>query len=117
MIRAELKEHAYQNKERKQRAANVIIHGLSEKEEIDDRAQIEKIFKAVSVELMPMSFTRLGRNLKSTRGRPLKLVMNSQGDKAVFMKNLTKLKTADDELRKISITNDLTLLNLGFLGL
>ena len=57
MIRSELKEHAYQNKERKRRAENVIIHGLSEKLS-DDRAQIEKIFKAVSVELIPMSFKR-----------------------------------------------------------
>ena len=54
-----------------------------------------------------MSFTRLRRNLNSTRGRPLKLVMYNPGDKSVFMKNLTKLKTADDKIRKISITNNL----------
>ena len=110
VIRAELQERDYQVREKKRRAANVIIHGLSEGKIIDnDRAQVEKIFKAVDVELNPKSFTRLGTASKSTKSRPLKLVMSSVNDKTLLMKNLTKLKNAEEELRKISITHDLTI--------
>ena len=110
VIRAELEERDYQVREKKRRAANVVIHGLSEGKLIDnDRVQVEKIFKAVNLELIPKSFTRLGTATKCTKSRPLKLVMSSVNDKTLLMKNLTKLKNAEEELRKISITHDLTI--------
>ena len=62
------------------------------------------------MELKPKSFTRLGNKVnESKKPRPLKMVMNSVSDKAVFMKNLILLKNADEELRRISITHDLTM--------
>ena len=109
MIREELEEFAYQNKERKRRSNNVIIHGLIEREEIDDETQIKKIFKAVNVEPNPKSFKRLGFDSRSSNMRPIKMVMRSERHKTSFMKNLNKLKMAEIELRRISITHDLTL--------
>ena len=48
-LRAERHEHTYQSQERKLRAANIIIHGLNEGTEIDDRNETKKIFQAVGV--------------------------------------------------------------------
>ena len=93
IMRAELEEFAYQNKERKRRSNNVIIHGLIERKEIGDKTQIEKIFKAVNVEPNPKSFTRLGFDSESSNTRPITMVMRSKRHKTLFMKNFHKLKT------------------------
>ena len=108
-LRAERHEHTYQTQERKLRAANIIIHGLYEGTEIDDQIEIKKIFKAVGVTSLPKSFTRLGSQSTHARGRPVKLVMNNLQEKKIFMNNLPKLKTAEENIRRISITHDFTL--------
>ena len=108
-LRAERHEHTYQTQERKLRAANIIIHGLNEGTEIDDQIEIKKIFKAVGVTSLPKSFTRLGSQSTHARGRPVKLVMNNLQEKKIFMNNLPKLKTAEENIRRISITHDFTL--------
>ena len=51
---------------------------------------------------------RLGMK-KLDRPRPIKLTMKSIDQKEQFMSKLGKLKFADDEFKKISVTNDYTI--------
>ena len=108
-MKCEQQERTYQEKERKRRATNVIIHGLEEKKDVHDRDEIEKLFKAVDVKLTPKSVIRLGYPLKHGKGRPLKLVLNNFEEKTMLMKNASNLKFAEGDLRKISITHDFTM--------
>ena len=58
-IKEEQAERAYQEKEKKRRAANVIIYGLGEMSERKDREQIEVLFKTINLNIVPKSFTPL----------------------------------------------------------
>ena len=108
-LKAEQEERAYQKRERRRRAANVIIHGIDEITETKDRVQIEKLFNAVKVKLVPKSFTRLGVKNENKKGRPLKLTMKSINEKAILMKAARNLKNANKDFRKVSIAHDLTI--------
>ena len=105
-LKAEQAERAYQKKERRRRAANVIIHGMNETAESRDKVQIENLFNAVKVKLVPKSFTRLGVKNENKKGRPLRLTMRSINEKAILMKAAPNLRNANKDFRKVSITHD-----------
>ena len=108
-MKIQRQEQLYQERERERRATNVIIHGLEEKREVHDRDQIKKLFMAIDVTSTPKSLTRLGSPSKHEMRRPLKLVLNTLEEKTMLMKKAPRLKFAEGDLKKISITHDFTI--------
>ena len=82
---------------------------MDEIAESGDKVQIEKLFNAVKVKLVPKSFTRLGVKNENKKGRPLRLTMRSINEKAILMKAAPNLRNANKDFRKVSITHDLTI--------
>ena len=98
-----------QERERKLRATNIIIHGvqefLPENEDINDAEFINALFKTMGIDTRPESITRLGKP-DPNKSRPIKLKMKSESDKDSFMARLPNLKNAEDRFNKISVTED-----------
>ena len=105
-------EELVQQKEREARAQNIIIHGLPEEpdtpegEEADIRT-IKEILDAIEVAPDFESFIRLEKRNES-KSRPIKLKMSTLNEKKSVMSNLSKLKQAPENFRKISVTDDYT---------
>ena len=89
------------------RELNVIIHGIHEGKYTDNQ-YLDKLFGILGVD--PTSacmYHRLGMK-KSDRQRPLKIMMKSVNEKRNFMARLGRLRGAEDEFKKISVTDDYT---------
>ncbi len=102
-----LREETYQQRERKRRANNIVIHGMKEDACTEDAVLIRKLMDAIKVKHSPKYFTRLG-NTTTTTIRPLKIVMNNVEEKRTFMKALPKLKDAG-VFSRLRITDDYTI--------
>ena len=105
VIQQDRNEQNLQEREKKLRSPNVIIHGL--KEGINDGDVIKELFETVNVVHSPISITRLGTQTINT-ARPIKLVMKTKKEKQVFMSAFPKLKTGKYEFKRISVTPDYT---------
>ena len=95
------------------RAKNIMIHGAEEvgdnSEDIrkEDEGYVNSILETLGVPNTLESVTRLGKANNEKR-RPIKLVMKSKEDKMKVMSNLNKLKGTENDLGKISVTDDYT---------
>ena len=114
IIREQKNEELVQEQEREARAANIIIHGLTEApdtlggKEVDSEVIME-FLKTIEINSVPVSVSRIGgKRPVSDKPRPLKIRMKNQGDKESVMSNLNKLKEAPENMRKISVTDDYT---------
>lgn len=99
-----------QERERKQRAKNIIIHGINEAVENDnehDVKYVNDLFAILAVTEKPTSIARLGAK-SAGKTRPLKLVLKSEEEKDTLMLRLPNLRNAEAHFRKISVTNDYT---------
>ena len=104
-----LREEAFQQRERKRRANNIVIHGLKENTNTGDAVIIQNLMDTIEVTHSPKYFTRLGKTSTSvTNIRPLKIVMANAAEKRTFMKALPKLKDAGVYSR-LRITDDYTI--------
>ena len=103
-----VREENFQQRERKRRANNLVIHGMKENTNIKDELLIRKLMNAIGVTTSPRSFTRLGRKTAATTSRPLMIVMANTIEKRSFMKALPKLKNAV-VYSHLRITDDLTI--------
>ena len=93
-------------------AQNIIIHGLPEEPDTPEgkEADIRTIKEILDdIEVAPdfKSFIRLGKRNES-KSRPIKLKMSTLNEKKSVMSNLSKLKQAPENFRKISVTDDYT---------
>ena len=77
------------------------------KENGGDQHTIEELFTIIEVDSIPTSIVRIGRN-NDGKKRPIKIRMSNLNDKELVMSNLSKLKTAPEIFKKISITDDYT---------
>ena len=102
-----LREETYQQRERKRRANNIIIHGMKENADTGDEELIRKFMETIEVAYKPKYFTRLGNTLTSNI-RPLKIVMSNAVEKRAIMKALPKLKDAS-AFSRLRITDDYTI--------
>ena len=106
----ERNEQLVQDRERKRRAMNVIIHGVPE--EGNDKSYVEDLLQRIGVTTVPESVLRLGNVPEvssSNKIRPLKIKFHSPEEKEKMMSRLSNLKRAEDKFRKISITDDYTI--------
>ena len=103
-------EQLVQERERKLRATNIIIHGVQEfpheNEDINDAEFINALFKTMGIDTRPESITRLGK-ADPNKSRPIKKT-KSESDKDSFMARLPNLKNAEDRFNRISVTEDYT---------
>ena len=92
------------------REQNVIIHGINEGTEVGhDAIYLKELFDILGMgHTGPIITHRLGMK-KHDRPRPIKLTMKSINVKEQFMSKLGKLKFADDEFKRISVTDDYTI--------
>ena len=106
-----------EEKERKERENNVIMFNLDEdpttenENDNKDKDFVENLCKNIleipNIKVQKMF--RLGRK-SETKIRPLKMVFENNSDKRVFFGNLYKLKNSEPNIKKVSICQDLTLL-------
>ena len=112
-IREVKNDDKIEESEAEKRSKNVIIHGAEEigdnpaDVKKEDDGYVKDILKILGIRSTPASVTRLG-NADDRKRRPIKMVMRSIEDKVKVMNNLNKLKGTQDDLGKISITEDYT---------
>lgn len=113
VIQEDRNEKLIQEKERKVRAANIIIHGVKEVDNNDEKQGKDEHFfgsllEQIGVEGKWTSIVRLGK-LDDDKIRPMKVTLESEKLKDLFMKRLPNLKNAEQQdFKKISITDDYT---------
>ena len=91
----------------KERDQNIIIHGINEGEDTDTQ-YLSKFFDTLELDQTGVSVSyRLGKK-QNERKRPLKIEMKSIDDKRNVMSRLGRLRYADDNFKKISVTDDYT---------
>ena len=89
------------------REQNIIIHGINEGKHTDAQ-YVSKLFDILGLDHSGLSAScRLGMK-QNERKRPLKLVMKSIVEKHKVMSRLGRLRGADEEFKKISVTDDYT---------
>ena len=102
-----------EERDKKIRATNLIIHGVSESSNLEtskreDEEFINSLFHQVEIGYKPKAVLRLGKRNNNNNKRPLKIVMARETEIDEIMSNLYKLKDANDAYKKISITHDYT---------
>ncbi len=103
-------EELVQQRERKLRSCNIIIHGVEDAKEngpAKDKEFVTALFAAIGVDHRPKTIVRLGRP-DNNKCRPLLVTMNTDDEKDLVMTRLPNLKNAEDNLKKVSITDDYT---------
>ena len=98
-------EELAEEREKKERCCNIIIHGIEESK--DDDVFVKHLLKKVDEYAIPKNITRIGRSENNKR-KPMKVVMRNETDKKSIMNNLRRLKGIV-EYKGISITEDYTL--------
>ena len=105
-------EEMEEERDRKSRAKNIIIHGKFEIGNADDKFFTDNLIKELQIGAPKINqIERIGKETEggneSTLKRPIKLTMNSEEDKDKVLNNLKALK--DKPLyKRISITADYT---------
>ena len=111
-----LNSYINEEKERSRRRLNVIVHNVAEssaesgsERKSHDISNVASIFdKYVGVKVKVTNANRIGRR-KDDQPRP-KISVESERDKAMLLRNRTKLRARDnpEDIQKVYITQDLT---------
>ena len=113
VITDERNNQLIQEKERKRRATNIIIHGVdenSDKNADSDKNYVKGFLETLGVDTHVESVARLGKtDEERTRSRPLKIRFRSEEEKHSVMNHLSNLKKAGERFNKISVTDDYTI--------
>ena len=103
-------EELVQQRERKLRSCNIIIHRVDDAKEngpAKDKEFVTALFGAIGVDHRPKAIVRLG-SPDNNKCRPLRVTMNTDDEKDLVMARLPNLKNAEDNLKKVSVTDDYT---------
>ena len=92
--------------DRRRRNLNVIIHG--HREMAIDQTLVQDIFRNIYQPVPEFKVLRIGRK-EQGKGRPMKVIFKTEGDKRKIMENLSKLK-GSQSYSKISITHDYSIM-------
>lgn len=106
-IKEAYREERFQQQERKHRACNIIVHGMTERADTADGTLVKGLFDAIQVKHSPKSVIRLGKT-KNKTPRPLKIEMKNVTQKKELMKALPMLKDIGANYSRLSITDDHT---------
>lgn len=113
-------EKIHEFRESTARKLNIIIHNAPESEaseaetrKADDTKLLEEICTTIDTSSSNIrDMIRLGKKNKESdvakKDRPMKVSFSDETGKSHFMKNLKKLATADEQLKKISVVHDMT---------
>ena len=109
LIIAAKNEERIEERNKKVRENNIIIHGCIEKDSDDqDKTFVQDIIKEISVGIVKTkSITRVGKT-DSGKSRPIKVSFNNIDEKNKVMSNLRFLK-GKETYNKVSITEDYTI--------
>jgi len=109
LIIAAKNEERIEERDKKVRENNIIIHGCIEKDSDDqDKTFVQDMLKEISVGIVnTKSITRVGKT-DSGKSRPIKVSFNNIDEKIKVMSNLRFLK-GKDTYNKVSITEDYTI--------
>ena len=109
LIIAAKNEERIEERDKKVRENNIIIHGCIEKDSDDqDKTFVQDMLKEISVGIVKTkSITRVGKT-DSGKARPIKVSFNNIDEKIKVMSNLRFLK-GKDTYNKVSITEDYTI--------
>ena len=100
-------EELAEEKDKKERMCNIIIHGKGEdSEQIADPDFVKDMIRVIGCNVTPKSVVRIGR-ADASKKRPIKIILHSEQDKDKIMTNLKNLKDYT-EFKGISITDDYT---------
>ena len=108
------KEEQEQEKEKKDMLSNLIIHGVKEVNDDtnsckkNDEEFISSFLNTLEVNVKHKHCFRIGQP-NNGKTRPIKLIMNSEGDTEKITNNLRKLKNADECFKTIQVTDDHTI--------
>ena len=102
-----------EERDKKIRATNLIIHGVSESSNLEtskreDEEFINSLFHQVEIGYKPKAVLPLSKRNNNNNKRPLEIVMARETEIDEIMSNLYKLKDANDAYKKISITHGYT---------
>ena len=86
----------------------MILHGVSEISEADDKSYVKSLLGLIGVNIEPTEIIRLGKENDNGRFRPIKLMMSSIEHKNLILSRLVNLRNAEDKYRQISIKEDYT---------
>ena len=103
-------EELIEEKDKRMRENNIIIHGKCESEnnEDNDKQFVNDMIKDISVgAITTKSITRLGKS-EHGKNRPIKVVFNNNEEKSKVMSNLRFMK-GKELYNRISITDDYTM--------
>ena len=121
IIKEAMAQQAEEEKDIERRNANIIIYRVpedttggagGETSEMRDRTFLKELMEG-PLELNHASdpikhITRLGKKGEANTERPMLVKLATSAVKIEFMKNLKKLKSANDRFKRISVTHDLT---------
>ena len=114
VIKEARKEQIIEEEDRRNRAPNLIVHGV--KENTDDPLKLKgedeqfttSFLELISIKCKPIAITRLGKP-NASKKRPIKLRMSSKKEKMEIMSRLKFLKNAEERFKRLSITDDYTI--------
>ena len=113
VIREIKNDDKIEESEIEKRSKNIIIHGAEEIGENtddikkEDQGYVKNVLEKLGIPTPPVSVLRLGKP-NERKKRPLKVTMRSKEEKAKVMSSLGKLKGTEDDLGRISVTDDYT---------
>ena len=105
-------EQLVQERERKIRSTNIILHGVSEdvdkNEGNPDEEFVTAFLDTIGISNKPDSIIRLGKP-DLQKNRPIKIRMKNESEKENVMSRLPNLKNAEERFKRISVTEDYTM--------
>ena len=94
--------------DRAKREKNVIIFGMEEKNDEEDKKIVGELFDCLGLNQNEVKFTRMGKNIVEEKIRPIKMIFQEVHEKKVFLSLLHKLKNGSETLKSLKIQHDLS---------
>ena len=115
VVKKAITEQKEDEKKKEERLRNIIIHRAPEspdgteheERKIHERMLVNELLDQIEVTDKPEKIMRLG-TYKKEQSRPLKVMFESHAAQQNVMSNLIKLRNASDNLKKLSITYDMS---------
>ena len=98
------------------RRKNIILYGMPEEKNKDDRnrceideANIKNLLKELKTNVKNYEITRIGKQIIDGRPRPIRVELNRESDKYEILKGAFNLKTTRNEtFKRVIITTDMS---------